>query len=161
MRQTQKGAGQAFGFTRSLARMILPEDKQGKRTSFKDVAGLKEAKEELLEVVDFLKNPKKFIDIGARIPKGVLLIGPPGCGKTLLARAVSGEANVPFFHISGSEFVELFVGVGSARVRDLFQTAKKAAPQLSSLMNSTLSAATAVRAWAAGTMKENKHLIKF
>jgi len=130
MRQTQKGAGQAFGFTRSLARMILPEDKQGKRTSFKDVAGLKEAKEELLEVVDFLKNPKKFIDIGARIPKGVLLIGPPGCGKTLLARAVSGEANVPFFHISGSEFVELFVGVGSARVRDLFQTAKKSSPAI-------------------------------
>ena len=130
MRQTQKGAGQAFGFTRSLARIILPEDKQGKRTSFKDVAGLKEAKEELLEVVDFLKNPKKFIDIGARIPKGVLLIGPPGCGKTLLARAVSGEANVPFFHISGSEFVELFVGVGSARVRDLFQTAKKSSPAI-------------------------------
>ena len=128
MRQTQKGAGQAFGFTRSLARMILPEDKKSQRTSFKDVAGLKETKEELLEVVDFLKNPKKFIEIGARIPKGVLLVGPPGCGKTLLARAVSGEAQVPFFHISGSEFVELFVGVGSARVRDLFQTAKRSSP---------------------------------
>ncbi|MBU1102171.1 ATP-dependent zinc metalloprotease FtsH [Patescibacteria group bacterium] len=128
LRQSQKGAGQAFGFTRSLARIILPEDKKNKSTSFKDVAGLKEAKEELLEVVDFLKNPKKFIDIGAKIPKGVLLIGPPGCGKTLLARAVSGEANVPFFHISGSEFVELFVGVGSARVRDMFQTAKKSSP---------------------------------
>jgi len=128
MRQAQRGAGQAFGFTRSLARLILPEDKKGQRTNFKDVAGLKEAKEELNEVVDFLKNPKKFIDIGAKIPKGVLLIGPPGCGKTLLARAVSGEANVPFFHISGSEFVELFVGVGSARVRDLFQTAKKSSP---------------------------------
>ena len=128
MRQTQKGAGQAFGFTRSLARMILPEDKKNQRTSFKDVAGLKEAKEELLEVVDFLKNPKKFIEIGARIPKGVLLIGPPGCGKTLLARAVSGEAQVPFYHISGSEFVELFVGVGSARVRDMFQTAKRSSP---------------------------------
>jgi cell division protease FtsH len=92
------------------------------------VAGLKEAKEELDEVVDFLRHPKKFIEIGAKIPKGVLLVGPPGCGKTLLARAVSGEANVPFFHISGSEFVELFVGVGSARVRDLFQSAKKNSP---------------------------------
>ncbi len=129
-RQAQRCAGQAFGFTRSLARMILPEDKKSQRTSFKDVAGLKEAKEELLEVVDFLRSPKKFIDIGARIPKGVLLIGPPGCGKTMLARAVAGEANVPFFHISGSEFVELFVGVGSARVRDLFQTAKKSSPAI-------------------------------
>jgi len=129
-RQAQRGAGQAFGFTRSLARIILPEDKKIQRTSFKDVAGLKEAKEELLEVVDFLKSPKKFIDIGAKIPKGVLLVGPPGCGKTLLARAVAGEASVPFFHISGSEFVELFVGVGSARVRDLFQTAKKSSPAI-------------------------------
>lgn len=129
MRQAKGAAGgQAFGFTKSLARMIMPEDKKGQRTSFKDVAGLKEAKEELMEVVDFLRHPQKFIEIGARIPKGVLLVGPPGCGKTLLARAVSGEANVPFFHISGSEFVELFVGVGSARVRDLFQTAKKSSP---------------------------------
>ena len=127
MRQAQRGAGQNFGFTKSLARTIMPKDEKQK-TSFLDVAGLKEAKEELSEVVDFLKNPKKFIEIGAKIPKGVLLIGPPGCGKTLLARAVSGEANVPFFHISGSEFVELFVGVGSARVRDLFQNAKKASP---------------------------------
>jgi cell division protease FtsH len=127
MRQAQRGAGQTFGFTRSLARIIMPEDKK-KQTSFADVAGLKEAKEELDEVVDFLRHPKKFIEIGAKIPKGVLLVGPPGCGKTLLARAVSGEANVPFFHISGSEFVELFVGVGSARVRDLFQSAKKNSP---------------------------------
>ena len=127
MRQAQRGAGQNFGFTKSLARTIMPKDEKQK-TSFLDVAGLKEAKEELSEVVDFLKNPKKFIEIGAKIPKGVLLIGPPGCGKTLLARAVSGEANAPFFHISGSEFVELFVGVGSARVRDLFQNAKKASP---------------------------------
>lgn len=127
MRQSQRGAGQAFGFTKSLAKIIMPEDKK-QQTTFANVAGLKEAKEELLEVVDFLRQPKKFIDIGAKIPKGVLLIGPPGCGKTLLARAVSGEANVPFFHISGSEFVELFVGVGSARVRDLFQTAKKSSP---------------------------------
>lgn len=128
MRQAKGGAGQAFGFTRSLARMIMPDKNSSLNTSFKDVAGLKEAKQELLEVVDFLKNPKKFIEIGAKIPKGVLLVGPPGCGKTLLARAVSGEASVPFFHISGSEFVELFVGVGSARVRDLFQNAKKASP---------------------------------
>ncbi len=130
VRQSQRGANQTFGFTRSLARMILPEDKKGQHATFKDVAGLKEAKEELSEVVDFLRNPKKFIDIGAKIPKGVLLVGPPGCGKTLLARAVSGEASVPFFHISGSEFVELFVGVGSARVRDLFQTAKKSSPSI-------------------------------
>ncbi len=127
LRQAQRGGGQTFGFTKSLARIIMPEDKK-QQSSFADVAGLKEAKEELNEVVDFLRQPKKFIDIGAKIPKGVLLIGPPGCGKTLLARAVSGEANVPFFHISGSEFVELFVGVGSARTRDLFQNAKKNSP---------------------------------
>src|SRR6201999_4153770 len=100
------------------------------RVTFKDVAGAKEAKEELMEVVDFLKNPKKFLDIGARIPKGVLLAGAPGTGKTLLARAVAGEAGVPFFSISGSEFVEMFVGVGASRVRDLFQMAKSAAPAI-------------------------------
>jgi len=97
---------------------------------FKDVAGLKEAKEELKEIVEFLKTPKKFIDLGAKIPKGVLLVGAPGTGKTLLARAVASEASVPFFSVSGSEFVEMFVGVGSSRVRDLFQTAKKNAPAL-------------------------------
>jgi len=129
MRQV-KGAGmQAFTFGQSKARVIDPADK-GQRITFKDVAGAKEAKEELTEIVDFLKNPKKFIDIGARIPKGVLLMGSPGTGKTLLARAVSGEANVPFFTISGSEFVELFVGVGASRVRDLFKMAKKAAPAI-------------------------------
>ncbi len=129
MRQV-KGAGmQAFTFGQSKARVIDPADK-GQRITFKDVAGAKEAKEELTEIVDFLKNPKKFIDIGARIPKGVLLMGAPGTGKTLLARAVSGEANVPFFTISGSEFVELFVGVGASRVRDLFKMAKKAAPAI-------------------------------
>lgn len=129
MRQV-KGAGmQAFTFGQSKARVIDPADK-GQRITFKDVAGCKEAKEELTEIVDFLKNPKKFIDIGARIPKGVLLMGGPGTGKTLLARAVSGEANVPFFTISGSEFVELFVGVGASRVRDLFKMAKKAAPAI-------------------------------
>lgn len=129
MRQV-KGAGmQAFTFGQSKARVIDPADK-GQRITFKDVAGAKEAKDELGEIVDFLKNPKKFIDIGARIPKGVLLMGAPGTGKTLLARAVSGEASVPFFTISGSEFVELFVGVGASRVRDLFKMAKKAAPAI-------------------------------
>lgn len=129
MRQV-KGAGmQAFTFGQSKARVIDPSDKS-QRITFKDVAGAKEAKEELTEIVDFLKNPKKFIDIGARIPKGVLLMGAPGTGKTLLARAVSGEANVPFFTISGSEFVELFVGVGASRVRDLFKLAKRAAPAI-------------------------------
>jgi cell division protease FtsH len=120
---------QAFTFGQSKARVIDPADKS-QRITFKDVAGCKEAKEELTEIVDFLKNPKKFIDIGARIPKGVLLMGGPGTGKTLLARAVSGEANVPFFSISGSEFVEMFVGVGASRVRDLFKMAKKAAPAI-------------------------------
>jgi len=129
-RQAQRGANQAFGFTRSLVRMLSPQDKKGQRTTFKDVAGLKEAKEELEEVVEFLSQPEKFKALGAKIPKGVLLIGPPGTGKTMLARAVSGEANVPFFHISGSEFVELFVGVGASRVRDTFAQAKKSAPSI-------------------------------
>jgi cell division protease FtsH len=125
-----KGAGmQAFSFGQSKARMIDPMDKI-QRVTFKDVAGAKEAKEELKEIVDFLKNPKKFLDIGARIPKGVLLMGAPGTGKTLMARAVAGEAKVPFFIISGSEFVEMFVGVGASRVRDLFKIAKKAAPSI-------------------------------
>lgn len=125
-----KGAGmQAFTFGQSKARMIDPSD-TAQRVTFSDVAGAKEAKEELLEIVDFLKNPKKFLDIGARIPKGILLMGAPGTGKTLLARAVAGEAGVPFFSISGSEFVEMFVGVGASRVRDLFQMAKRTAPSI-------------------------------
>jgi len=125
-----KGAGmQAFSFGQSKARIIDPND-QSQKVTFKDVAGAKEAKEELVEIVDFLRNPKKFLDIGARIPKGVLLMGAPGTGKTLLARAVAGEAAVPFFHLSGSEFVEMFVGVGASRVRDLFKMAKKAAPSI-------------------------------
>ena len=125
-----KGAGmQAFSFGQSKPRLTDPND-VASRVTFKDVAGAKEAKEELLEIVDFLKNPKKFLDIGARIPKGILLMGAPGTGKTLLARAVAGEAGVPFFSISGSEFVEMFVGVGASRVRDLFLTAKKAAPAI-------------------------------
>lgn len=125
-----KGAGmQAFSFGQSKARMIDPSD-TNQRVTFADVAGAKEAKEELLEIVDFLKNPKKFLDIGARIPKGIILMGAPGTGKTLLARAVAGEAGVPFFSISGSEFVEMFVGVGASRVRDLFQMAKRTAPSI-------------------------------
>lgn len=125
-----KGAGmQAMTFGQSKARMIDPNDKS-QRVTFKDVAGAKEAKEELAEIVDFLRNPKKFLDIGARIPKGILLMGAPGTGKTLLARAVAGEAGVAFFSISGSEFVEMFVGVGASRVRDLFLMAKRNAPAI-------------------------------
>ena len=126
-RQAKSGANQAFGFGKMNVRLFNPfKDK----ATFKDVAGLKEAKQELEEVVDFLKNPKKFLSIGAKIPRGVLLIGPPGTGKTLLARAVAGEAGVPFFYISASEFVEMFVGVGASRTRDTFATAKRAAPAI-------------------------------
>ncbi|OHB17564.1 MAG: cell division protein FtsH [Parcubacteria group bacterium RIFCSPHIGHO2_01_FULL_45_26] len=128
-RQMKGSTMQAFSFGQSKARIIEPDDKSQKVT-FADVAGVKEAKEELKEIVDFLKNPKKFLDIGARIPKGVLLMGAPGTGKTLLARAVAGEANVPFLYLSGSEFVEMFVGVGASRVRDLFKMAKKVAPSI-------------------------------
>src|SRR3989344_6958301 len=125
-----RGAGmQAFTFGRSMARLVSPED-EVQRVTFKDIAGAKEAKAELTEIVDFLKNPKKFIQIGARIPKGVLLMGAPGTGKTLLARAVAGEAGVPFFSLSGSGVVEMFVGVGASRVRDTFLIAKKAAPAI-------------------------------
>ena len=124
-RQAQGQNNQALGFGKSKARLYGNEKD---KIVFKDVAGNEEAKEDLVEVVDFLKNPKKFLDVGAKIPKGVLLIGPPGTGKTMLARAVAGEAGVPFFSISGSEFVEMFVGVGASRVRDLFAKAKKNAP---------------------------------
>jgi len=125
-KQLGKGATSAFSFGKSQARVYSKNGKN--RTTFKDVAGMEEAKDELVEVVDFLKNPKKYTKIGAKIPRGVILIGAPGTGKTLLARAVAGEANVPFFSISGSEFVEMFVGVGASRVRDLFQKAKRNAP---------------------------------
>lgn len=125
-KQLGKGAGGAFSFGKSKARVYSKNSK--KKTTFKDVAGMDESKEELVEVVDFLKNPKKYTKIGAKIPRGVILAGAPGTGKTLLARAVAGEANVPFFSISGSEFVEMFVGVGASRVRDLFQKAKQNAP---------------------------------
>lgn len=129
-RQAKSGAMQAFDFSKARARLFGAEGHGKERVTFKDVAGLAEAKEELKEVVDFLRYPRKFLAMGARIPRGVLLMGAPGTGKTLLARAVAGEARVPFFHISGSEFVEMFVGVGASRVRDLFSTAKKAAPAI-------------------------------
>lgn len=126
-RQARAGANQAFSFGKSNLKMFTPFKD---RATFADVAGLKEAKQELMEVVDFLRNPKKYLDLGAQIPRGVLLLGQPGTGKTLLARAVAGEAGVPFFHISASEFVEMFVGVGASRTRDAFSTAKKAAPSI-------------------------------
>jgi cell division protease FtsH len=125
MRQMQAGGGKAMGFGKSRAKMLT--ERQG-RVTFDDVAGVDEAKEDLVEIVDFLKDPQKFQKLGGRIPKGVLLVGPPGTGKTLLARAIAGEANVPFFTISGSDFVEMFVGVGASRVRDMFEQAKKNAP---------------------------------
>ena len=127
LRQAKSGAGQMFNFGRSNIKLFSPNKD---RITFKDVAGLRESKQELEEVVDFLKNPKKFIDLGAKIPRGVLLMGAPGTGKTLLARAVAGESGVPFFHISASEFVEMFVGVGASRTRDAFATAKRAAPSI-------------------------------
>ncbi|HEY4483673.1 MAG TPA: ATP-dependent zinc metalloprotease FtsH [Candidatus Paceibacterota bacterium] len=128
-RQMKGSSMQAFSFGQSKAKIIDPND-ESQKVLFADVAGLKEAKEELSEIVDFLKFPKKFLDIGAKIPKGVLMMGAPGTGKTLLARAVAGEARVPFFYLSGSEFVEMFVGVGASRVRDLFKMAKKSAPAI-------------------------------
>ena len=127
IQQSQGGGKQVMQFGRSKARLQV--DSRNK-ISFKDVAGCEEAKEELHEIVDFLKHPKKYVEMGARIPKGVLIFGPPGTGKTYIARAVAGEANVPFLTISGSDFVEMFVGVGAARVRDLFEQAKKRAPAI-------------------------------
>lgn len=127
MMQQAGGGGKMNSFGKSKAKLINKEDSKN-LVSFKDVAGLEEEKEELAEIVDFLKNPKKFINMGARIPKGVLLVGPPGTGKTYLSKAVAGEAGVPFFIMSGSDFVEMFVGVGASRVRDLFESAKKNAP---------------------------------
>jgi len=129
MRQAQRGNSQAMNFGLSRARILDPKNKN-RRVTFADVAGSKEAKEELSEIVEFLKHPKKFLAMGAKIPKGVLLLGSPGTGKTLIAKAVAGEAGVPFFNISGSEFVEMFVGVGASRVRDLFKQAKKSAPAI-------------------------------
>ncbi|NLF64078.1 MAG: ATP-dependent metallopeptidase FtsH/Yme1/Tma family protein [Chloroflexi bacterium] len=127
-RQMQGGGNNIFGFGRSRARNINDGDRP--TVTFDDVAGVEEAKEEVQEIVQFLREPEKFVQVGARIPKGVLMVGPPGTGKTLLARAIAGEAGVPFFHISGSEFVEMFVGVGASRVRDLFNKAKEHAPSI-------------------------------
>ncbi|MGH1351745.1 MAG: ATP-dependent metallopeptidase FtsH/Yme1/Tma family protein, partial [Methyloligellaceae bacterium] len=120
MRQMQGGGGRAMGFGKSKAKLLT--ERQG-RVTFEDVAGVDEAKEDLEEIVEFLKDPQKFQRLGGRIPRGALLVGPPGTGKTLLARAIAGEANVPFFTISGSDFVEMFVGVGASRVRDMFEQA--------------------------------------
>ena len=125
MRQLQSGGGKAMSFGKSKAKLLT--DHQN-RVTFKDVAGVEEAKDEVEEIIAFLKDPKKFTRLGGRIPKGVLMMGPPGTGKTLLARAIAGEAGVPFFSISGSDFVEMFVGVGASRVRDLFEQGKKNAP---------------------------------
>ena len=125
MRQMQGGGGRAMGFGKSRARLLT--EKVG-RITFEDVAGIDEAKQELEEIVEYLKDPQKYQRLGGKIPKGVLLVGPPGTGKTLLARAIAGEANVPFFTISGSDFVEMFVGVGASRVRDMFEQGKKNAP---------------------------------
>ena len=127
MRQMQSGGGKAMGFGKSRARLLT--ERQG-RVTFDDVAGIDEAKQELEEIVEYLRDPQKFQRLGGKIPKGVLLVGPPGTGKTLLARAIAGEANVPFFTISGSDFVEMFVGVGASRVRDMFEQGKKNAPCL-------------------------------
>jgi cell division protease FtsH len=126
MRQMQAGGGKAMSFGKSRARVFLKD--QGKKVTFKDVAGIEESKEEVTEIIEFLKDPQKFTKLGGRIPKGILLVGLPGTGKTLLARAIAGEADVPFFSISGSDFVEMFVGVGASRVRDLFMQAKKSTP---------------------------------
>src|SRR4051794_40397293 len=125
LRQMQSGGNKALSFGKSRAKLL---NNQQKRVTFKDVAGVEEAKEELQEIIEFLKDPQKFQKLGGKIPKGVLMVGPPGTGKTLLAKAVAGEANVPFFSISGSDFVEMFVGVGASRVRDLFEQGKKNAP---------------------------------
>jgi cell division protease FtsH len=156
-----KGAGmQAFTFGQSKARVVDPAD-SSQRVTFADVAGAREAKEELFEIVDFLKSPKKFLDIGARIPKGIILMGAPGTGKTLLARAVAGEAGVPFFSISGSEFVEMFVGVGASRVRDLFQLAKKAAPAIIFVDEiDAVGRVSAAREWAAATTSASRRSIR-
>ena len=135
LRRSAQVANRAFGFARSQPRVKSQDDLS---IRFEDVAGINDAKQELEEVVTFLKEPESFIRLGARIPKGVLLIGPPGTGKTLLARAIAGEAGVPFFSISASEFVEMFVGVGASRVRDLFKQAKRKLPASSSSMKSTL-----------------------
>ena len=147
--QAGAGGGKVMNFGKSRAKLSNDDNKM----TFKNVAGLDEEKDELQEIVDFLKTPQKYIQVGARIPKGVLLIGPPGTGKTLLAKAVAGEAGVPFFSISGSDFVEMFVGVGASRVRDLFA---KAHPVLFLSMKLMLLPGAEVRAWAADMMNASR-----
>jgi len=153
MRQMQSGGNKALSFGKSRARL---HSTQQKKVTFKDVAGVEEAKEELQEIIEFLREPAKFQKLGGRIPKGVLLIGSPGTGKTLLARAIAGEASVPFFSISGSDFVEMFVGVGASRCATCSSKARRMRRALSSSTRSTLSAAIAARAWAADTMSASR-----
>jgi cell division protease FtsH len=150
MRQMQSGGGKAMGFGKSRARLLT--EKIG-RVTFEDVAGIDEAKVELEEIVEYLRDPQKFQRLGGKIPKGCLLVGPPGTGKTLLARAIAGEANVPFFTISGSDFVEMFVGVGASRVRDMFEQGKKNAPCIIFIDEID---AIGVRAWAAATTSASR-----
>lgn len=151
----QGGNRGAMNFGRNRAKT---QSKENIKVRFTDVAGAEEEKEELVEVVDFLKNPRKYKALGARIPKGVLLEGPPGTGKTLLAKAVAGEADVPFFSISGSDFVEMFVGVGASRVRSLLKTLRRPNVLLSLLMKSMRLAVVVVLEWAAVTTNVNKPL---
>ena len=156
---TMKGAGGAMGgknpmsFGKSKARLITKDESN---VTFKDVAGVEEAKEDVMELVDFLSDPGKFTKVGGKIPKGVLMVGPPGTGKTLLAKAVAGEADVPFFFISGSDFVEMFVGVGASRVRDMFEQAKKNAPCIIFIMKSMLWVVNVALAWVVDTTNVNK-----
>jgi cell division protease FtsH len=152
MRQMQSGGNKALSFGKSKAKLSSSSQK---KVTFKDVAGVDEAKDELQEIIEFLKEPQKFQKLGGRIPKGVLLMGSPGTGKTLLARAVAGEANVPFFSISGSDFVEMFVGVGASRVRDLFEQGKKNAPCIV-FIDEIDAVAIVARAWAAVTTSGNR-----
>ena len=154
MRQMQGGGkGGAFSFGKSKARML---NENNNTVTFADVAGCDEAKEEVKEVVDFLKDPQKFQKLGGRIPRGLLLVGSPGTGKTLLAKSIAGEAKVPFFSISGSDFVEMFVGVGAARVRDMFENARKMRLALFLLTKSMRWVASAAQAWVAVTTSANK-----
>src|SRR4029450_1967417 len=155
MRQMQSGGNKALSFGKSRAR--LPSTQQ-KKVTFKDVAGVEEAKEELQEIIEFLREPAKFQKLGGRIPKGVLLIGSPGTGKTLLARAIAGEASVPFFSISGSDCVEMFVGVGAqAAFATCLNKVRRTPPALSSLMKSTPWDGTAALVWAAATTSASRH----
>ena len=154
MNQSQGGGGKVMGFGKNRATLHKEEDL--KKVTFADIAGLEEEKEELAEIVDFLRNPQKYINLGARIPKGVLLVGPPVTGKTYISKATAGEAGVPFYSISGSDFVEMFVGVGASRVRDMFAEAKKNTPVLYLSMRSMRWEEKEAQDWAAVMMRENR-----